>query len=251
MLPLPAVPAGDSWAVFLDVDGTLLDIADAPHRVVVNDRILRLLRSLLRRHDGAVALVSGRSVADLDRLFEPEILPAAGLHGAERRDARGVLHRHIPNGRLDALRGALAAFEAEHPGTLVEDKGAALALHYRLAPGAASAARRCLEAEVGRMGGDFVLQEGKCVLEIKPAGVTKATAIAEFMREEPFAGRGPVFLGDDLTDEDGFGLVKSMGGLAIAVGERPGTRADFGLPDVGAVLGWLESFATMAPQVHP
>lgn len=243
MLPVPASLTGASWAVFLDVDGTLLDIADAPDRVHVHPRVLELLGALRTVTDGAVALVSGRSIADLDGLFEPLALTAAGLHGAERRDASGRLHVHAPDPRLGEVLATLSRWSQAHPGTLVEDKGGALALHYRLAPDHEAAARAVVDRVLDVLGTDFMLQHGKCVLEIKPSGVSKATAIREFMQEPPFAGRRPVFVGDDVTDEDGFEYVRRQGGVAVTVGERPSEHAGWRLPDVTAVLEWLEAYA--------
>jgi trehalose 6-phosphate phosphatase len=241
MFPHPASHLGGAWAFFLDVDGTLLDIAEAPDRVVVSDRVLTLLADLSVASGRALALVSGRSIADLDRLFVPLELPVAGLHGAERRDAAGRLHRSIVNGRLGAARAALEAFSGEHPGTLLENKGVALALHFRSAPQAEGAARAAVAGLLPALAPDFVLQEGKCVLEIKPAGASKSRAIGEFMADAPFAGRRPVFIGDDITDEDGFRAVNALGGLSILVGERSGTAATHRLPAVDDVLHWLSA----------
>lgn len=244
MLPAPARLSGGSWAVFLDVDGTLLDIADAPDRVHVHPRVLDLLAALRRASGGAVALVSGRAIADLDALFEPLELPVAGLHGAQRRDGAGRLHLQPADPRLERAREQLLAWSAGHPGTLVEDKDGAIAVHFRQAPAAEQYARRLLQGVLRELGGDFVLQEGKCVLEIKPSGVSKATAIREFMREPPFAGRRPLFLGDDVTDEDGFETVRALGGMAVTVGERPSQHAQWCLADVGAALDWLEGYVS-------
>lgn len=244
MLPVPARPTGASWAFFLDVDGTLLDIAEAPDRVHVHPRVLEVLDALRAVTGGAVALVSGRAIRDLDALFEPLELPVAGLHGAQRRDAEGRLHLHPPDPRLGDVRNSLLRWSKTHPGTLVEDKEGAIALHFRQAPEAEQAARRRVGDVLEDLEGDFVLQEGKCVLEIKPSGVSKATAIREFMAEPPFAGRQPVFLGDDVTDEDGFELVRQLGGLAVAVGERESEHAQWRLPDVASVLDWLGRYTT-------
>ena len=239
MLPVPARLTGGSWSFFLDVDGTLLDIADAPDLVHVDERLPGLLAALRRASDGAVALVSGRSIADLDRLFAPLALAVAGLHGAERRDASGRVHYQAADPRLQQTATRLAAWSEAHPGTLVEDKGGAIAVHYRMAPGSAPEARTAIETALAALGGDYVLQEGKCVFEIKPAGANKAQAIERFMVEPPFAGRRPVFVGDDVTDEDGFRAVRRMGGVAVVVGGRPGTAAQFALADVAAVQEWL------------
>ncbi|HEY5634649.1 MAG TPA: trehalose-phosphatase [Burkholderiaceae bacterium] len=239
MLPEAAPLTGGSWAMFLDVDGTLLDIADAPDLVHVDKGLLRLLDSLVRANEGAVALVSGRSIADLDKLFSPLILPAAGLHGAERRDARRNVHRQPVDPRLRQVERELARWSLSRPGTLVEDKGGAVALHYRLAPGEEVAARKLIRTVASSLGDDYVVQSGKRVVEIKPSGVSKATAIGEFMREAPFAGRRPVFVGDDATDEDGFLAVRDLGGLAVGVGEREFHHASCRLADVRAVEDWL------------
>jgi len=251
MSPHPAHHLGGAWAFFLDVDGTLLDIAEAPDRVVVSERVLTLLADLSVASSRALALVSGRSIADLDRLFSPLELPVAGLHGAERRDAAGQRHRMTVNGRLAAARKALAAFSAEHAGTLLEDKGVALALHFRGAPQAERDAWVAVERLLPALAPDFVLQEGKCVLEIKPAGASKSRAIGEFMAEAPFAGRRPVFIGDDITDEDGFRAVNALGGLSILVGERDNTVATHHLPAVDDVLAWLSARACGHTEARP
>jgi len=240
MLPVPAPLTGDFWAFLLDVDGTLLEIAAAPDLVRVHPRLLRLVDGLHRASCGALALISGRSIADLDRLFAPLVLPAAGLHGAERRDARGVVHRRPDDLRLREACREIDAWCASRPGALVEDKGGAVALHYRRSPALETAARALLQGLLGRLGSDYVLQEGKFVLELRPSGFSKATAIRQFMSEAPFAGRRPLFVGDDITDEDGFAAVLELGGLAVVVGSGEGSRATHGLPDVPAVQEWLE-----------
>jgi trehalose 6-phosphate phosphatase len=244
MLPVPARLTGGPWAFFLDVDGTLLDIADAPDLVHVDAPLLNLLDSIKRVSAGAVALVSGRSIADLDRLFEPLKLSAAGLHGAERRDAQGRLHLRPADARLQRVRGALQAWAVARPGTLVEDKGGAVALHYRLAPGEEAAARELVERVAADLGGDYVVQEGKFVTEVRPAGVSKATAIRQFMTEQPFTGLRPVFVGDDVTDEDGFMAVRDLQGLAVVVGARRQSHATHCLADVQAVQAWLGDWLT-------
>ncbi len=251
MLSKPAVPVTGAWAVFLDVDGTLIEIAATPDRVQVRSRVREVLQALAVRQQGALALVSGRGLADIDRLLAPLVLPTAGLHGAERRDAAGGLHRSVRGRALDGARARLAEFVRLHPGTLLEDKGAAIALHFRQAPDCASVARQAVQSEIQTLQGEFVLQEGKCVLEIKPAGVSKASAIEAFLEEPPFRTRRPLFIGDDVTDEDGFSVVRAQGGLAVAVGDRPGTNAQFGLPDVDAVLSWLEELAASPAGVLP
>jgi len=233
------------WALFLDVDGTLLEHADHPQDVHVETRLLALLRDLLRESGGAVALISGRSVADLDRLFAPLVFPAAGQHGTERRSADGSMHRHRPpTDRLESAARSLARLSAAHSGLVVENKGMSLALHYRLAPALEQLAHREMSAAVAALGEGFELQAGKFVFEIKPGGRDKGSAIAEFMAEPPFAGRTPAFLGDDLTDEYGFALVNGSGGHSIKVGAGP-SAARWRLEGAAAVGDWL------ADALHP
>lgn len=234
-------------ALFLDVDGTLLEIAAAPDRVVVPARLRPLLTELLGEMGGALALVSGRSIAQLDALFRPSVVACAGLHGLERRDARGVLHRPAVNDdRLERARKFLAAMVAVNPGLLLENKDATLAIHYRQAPALEAVARRVVQQAREILGSDYCLLEGKMVLELKPDGFSKSMAIAAFLREPPFEGRKPIFVGDDRTDEDGLSYVQNLGGLAIHVGrEHSGSEAEWRLPDVPAVHAWLE--AIVAP----
>ncbi len=231
----------DDWALFLDVDGTLLEIAPIPAAVRVPKRAIGVLASLHPRLDGAIALVTGRRIADLDALFAPLRLPAAGVHGAERRDAVGNVTVAERGARLAPARRVLAAWQAAHAGTVLEDKGAALALHYRATPEWEVEARRAVIEALAALGPDFHLQEGKKVLEIKANATGKGSAIETFMEEPPFRGRCPVFIGDDLTDEDGFDAVNRLGGHSIAVGldNRP-TRARWRLRDEQDVLSWLE-----------
>lgn len=242
--PLPPWNAG--WALFLDVDGTLLEIEEHPDDVRARPRLKVLVEHALNALGGALALVSGRSIASLDSVFAPLVLPAAGLHGLERRGADGRVH--YPSGfagRLGEARCRLMHFVESNPGLLLEDKGAALALHFRAAPDLADAAGRAMEAARAQLGEDFHVQRGKMVLELKPGGEDKGTAVAAFMREPPFAGRLPVFVGDDVTDEDGFRTVNGMGGLSVRVGSLPpgqaATVARHSAASVDAVLDWLES----------
>jgi trehalose 6-phosphate phosphatase len=230
----------DDWALFLDVDGTLLEIAATPVAVRVPSRAIRVLAVLHLKLHGAVAFVSGRPVDDLDRLFAPVRLPAAGVHGAERRDSVGAMHRAAHGAGLAPARQLLRAWGAAHAGAFVEDKGTAVALHYRTAPGLEPAARRVAADALAAVGAGFHLQQGKMVLEIKPDSVSKGHAIAAFMQEPPFHGCVPVFVGDDLTDEDGFEVVDRLGGHSIAVGLGRSTRARWRLRDERAVLDWLE-----------
>lgn len=230
------------WAVFLDVDGTVLKIAPTPDAVEVSDSLRHVLDKLRPLLGGALALVSGRTIADLDYLFAPLHLPTAGLHGQERRDARGKVHREDKRAALEDIKATLEDFASNHAGVLIEDKTHAVAVHYRQAP----KAKRKLRAEVQRLveaRADLQILDGKMVFEIRPRGIDKGTAIKAFLAEPPFVGRQPIFLGDDVTDEDGFAFVNSKGGHTIRVGGRGKTAARFRLPNVTAVIEWLEWLA--------
>ena len=252
----PAVPvelAGAAPALnarsclFLDIDGTLLEIVDRPDAVRVDPELRRLLRALHGATQGALALISGRPVAEIDTLFGSSRFCVAGQHGAERRDSVGRVHRHRPPraglGLAEAER-QLRHLVAAYPELVLEDKGINLALHYRRAPGLVGIVREAIEGLVVSLGAEFEMQAGKMVFEIKPSRVDKGTAIAEFMQEAPFRGRTPVFVGDDLTDESGFALVNRLGGVAIKVGDGP-SAARCRLAHAGAVRAWLEEFVRM------
>jgi trehalose 6-phosphate phosphatase len=204
---------------------------------------LQLLQDAAAVCDGAVALISGRSLAQLDALFAPRVWPAAGLHGVERRDAHGQVHAHPGSQPIpDAIRKALAEIVERHPGLLLEEKGAAVALHYRLAAEAVEVRlqRELDELIAAHANGALQVQPGSYVLELKPAGVTKAHAIEEFLAEAPFAGRTPLFAGDDLTDLDGFGAVERHGGVSVAVGPR--VQAMINVSIAAELLGLLRDF---------
>ncbi len=235
---LPPKPSSD-WAYFLDVDGTLLGIAPNPNAVRVEQSLLNLLERL-HRASGAVALISGRAISDLDRRIANR-MPRAGQHGLERRDATGRLHLHAtPTEAKDRIRAALAPWLERHPGLLLEDKGVTLALHYRQEPELEDQMIALMEKLVAEAGDGLVMQKGKCVVEAKPANFDKGTAIEEFLGEAPFKGRHVVFIGDDLNDEHGFAVVNRIGGVSIKVGPEP-TCARYRLPDVEAVRRWLAS----------
>lgn len=237
--PLPAPRRG--WAYFFDIDGTLVDFADSPAGVRLDGDLGPLIERLYGAADGAVALISGRAIADIDALFPGLRLPAAGQHGIERRDATGRVSRHaFPSQLLDQAYARLTAAVARHPGLLLEHKGLSLALHYRRAPRLAGLAHRLMHALQTRMGSHFCLQTGKRVVEMKPAGKDKGVAVREFMQEPPFQGRTPVYVGDDMTDEYGFAAVNRLDGYSVKVG--PGrTAANWRVADVEAVLAWLDT----------
>jgi len=228
-----------NWAYFLDVDGTLINIADTPEAVLVDQTLLDLIENLHRASGGAMALVSGRMIADLQSRIKLPQLPLAGLHGLERRDSSGRLWIHAaPPATKSAIKEALAPVLARHPGLLLEDKGLTLALHYRLAPKLAGYVHRFMGRFANAPEQGLELQRGKYVVEIKPAGIDKGTAVAEYLAEAPFKDRRPVFIGDDLNDEHGFAEVNKLDGISIKVGKGP-SCARFRLPDVEAVHHWL------------
>jgi len=235
---LPPKPCIES-AFFLDVDGTLLDIADTPDAVRVDKTLLDLIGRLNQASGGAIALVSGRSLSDLEGLLGMSRVPMAGQHGLERRDAAGRLWIHAARPAAKcAIKEALAPVLVRHPGLLLEDKGLTLALHYRLAPHLAAYAQRLMTRLAQEAGRELEIQKGKRVVEIKPARIDKGAAVAEYMAESPFRGRSPVFIGDDLNDEHGFAEVNKLGGTSIKVGKGT-TCARFRLSNVAAVRRWL------------
>lgn len=235
---LPPV-VGLDCAFFLDVDGTLLEIAETPNAVRVDADLLRLLERLYRATGGAVALVSGRAISDLDRRLGGLRMPRAGQHGLERRDATGRLWLHAtPPEAKRRIQEELAPALERHPGLLLEDKGFTLALHYRLEPELEDFANETMERLVAEAGGGLITQKGKCVIEAKPGGFDKGTAIEEFLAEAPFKGRRPVFLGDDLNDEHGFAFLNGIDGVSVKVGEGE-SCARYRLPDVPAARRWL------------
>jgi len=234
----PPLHAG--CALFLDIDGTLAELAPSPDAVQIDHAVVAAIPQISTTLGGALALITGRSITGADRLFQDLILPIAGQHGCERRDANGTLHLHAPaKATLAKLRKLFSDLASRHPGLLLEDKGATLALHYRQAPELASHVHRTLRSETEEVAAaGYELQPGKQLLEIRPDGRDKGTAISDFMRERPFAGRLPVFVGDDRGDEHGFIVVKRMRGWSVKVG--PGrTAARYRLADIAAVQQWL------------
>lgn len=243
---LPAPPfLSDACALFLDVDGCLVGFEDDPASVRIESSLVARLDAVAARLGGALALVSGRSIASLDRLFAPALFAAGGLHGLERRGAMTPAVCAVPVPVFDpvlwrTLVTDARAWLAGYPGARVEDKERTLALHWRAAPEAEDRARAFARQALARLPG-YELQPGNRVLELRPAGTDKGCAIAAFLREPPFAGRRPVFAGDDLTDEHGFALVNERAGISIVVGDRRPTSAKYRLADPAAVRGWLEA----------
>ena len=240
-----APPLDPRSALFLDVDGTLLEIAPRPELVQVPDGLPSLMVRLSAEREGALALISGRPLAQLDRLFQPWQGAAAGLHGLQRRRADGILDCVVDGASasaLDRLRPKLAALAADGTGLILEDKGGTLALHYRAAPQREAEIRAVVEALHRETASVLRLITGKMVVEFQPRSADKGRAIAAFLAEPPFVGRRPIFVGDDTTDEDGFAEICRRGGLAVRVAPLDGaTAANYRLPTVEAVLAWLAS----------
>ncbi len=212
----------NEYAILLDIDGTLLDLAPTPREVWVPPDLAATLNRLLDKTEGTLALVSGRSLNDIDLIFAPSQFPAVGGHGAEMRlstDSEAVATHAPPMDK--ELKRRLAAIARLSPGILLEDKGYSLALHYRLAPHAEKAiyeAVSLIRADLPTA--PIEVLPGKCVVEIKHSGFTKATGVTELLAHEPFQGRRPIFVGDDVTDESVFAIIPDFGGLAFSVGRR-------------------------------
>ena len=231
-------------ALFLDLDGTLLDFATEPKGVEVSERVRDLLGRLHAFTDGAIALVSGRTMDDLDRLLAPDKFPVAAVHGLELRDGEGqVTRRNADSEVLDRIERTLRHFVDENAETLLEHKGASLALHYRKRPELEEAAIAMVKSTLSEVGSSLQVLCGNKVVEIKPEGEDKGSAIVRLMRKAPFRGRTPVFIGDDATDEDGFRTVNALGGVSVKVNSGE-TAAAARLPDVDAVLNWLEELVS-------
>jgi trehalose 6-phosphate phosphatase len=228
----------------LDVDGTLIELTDSPFDTRADAELKVLLGEVAERLGGALALVSGRSIEYLDALFAPLRLPAAGLHGVERRKASGVMHgASFVDSQLDPARLALNALVKAHPGTLLEDKGRTVAVHFRMAPQFESTVREAVAAVASQLNSNYHIQEGNMMFEIKPRGFTKDSAVKAFMQEPPFSGRKPVFVGDDLTDQAAFKAVEDQGGLSIAVGDR--VHGQYRIENAAAVRAWLKGIAAL------
>jgi trehalose 6-phosphate phosphatase len=228
----------DNSALFVDFDGTLADIAPRPDAVALPTGMVELLATLHRRLSGALAVVSGRPITQLDAFLAPLQLPAAGLHGAERRSASGIVTR-LPEADLGHVVADLQALAALHAGLLVETKPGAVALHYRLAPDCESLVRQAMQDALQRSPG-MALMHGKMVIEMKPAQASKGRAIEAFMAEPPFANRLPLFAGDDTTDESGFAVVQAAGGTGIKIGPGP-TLAQHRLDTPTCLHTWLQA----------
>ncbi|UIJ72481.1 trehalose-phosphatase [Aurantimonas sp. HBX-1] len=225
-------------AVFLDFDGTLVELVDDPEAVAIAPAALARLEALRAELSGALAIVSGRRIEDIDRFLSPLRLAAAGVHGLERRLLPdGPVERLAGPETLDAVRAALAPTLRREPRLTLEDKGTALVLHYRTAPDLGDCAVQAMAAATeGR--DDLVVMQGDNIVEVHPSGMDKGIAVADMLRQPPFAGRVPVYVGDDTTDEFALRHVRDAGGLSVKVGTKASV-AEHRLDDVAAVHRWL------------
>jgi len=225
--------------LFLDLDGTIAPIMPRPHDVVPAPARTALLKRLGERLDGRLAIVSGRTIAEVDRVLEGSIAAVAGVHGLERRRADGRLERARPDQALDIVRAELPNLLSRYPGLITEDKGLSLTIHFRGLPQAGPAVEAFAHDIAART--NLVLQPGDTVAELRGPGAGKGAAIRAFMNETPFAGARPIHLGDDQTDEDGFAAARALGGFGILVGPERPTAATHRLASVDAVMEWLQA----------
>lgn len=235
----PLIGDPEAHALFLDFDGTLVDIAERPDLTRLPAATHGLMPRLYDRFGGALAIITGREIPAIDQFLTPHLLPVAGVHGLMRRDAAGAIHEADGARAFDASTAAsITALLSNTPGVLVEIKPGSAAIHYRSAP---EAAPHCHSAAlaVAASHPDLHVLPGKMVFEVKPKNHNKGTVIRTFMAEPPFAGRVPVFIGDDTTDEDGFRVVNELGGISIKVGEGESV-ASFRLAGPDSVAAWLE-----------
>jgi trehalose 6-phosphate phosphatase len=233
----PPLSLLEGAALFLDFDGTLVELASAPDAISISPSVAPLLKMLDERLEGRLALISGRSIADLEKHLDCAGLAVSGSHGFELRLRNGSV---APLGRgvdLSEVRETLTAFAASVPGVLLEEKPFGIALHYRQAPEAEEGARDVAGKLAAKAG--FVLQEGKMVFELRPTGADKGDALRAFMAEPDFAGARPIFVGDDMTDEHAFEAAAELGGGGVLVGPPRATAAKWRLEGVDAVIDWL------------
>ncbi|HEV7384470.1 MAG TPA: trehalose-phosphatase [Phenylobacterium sp.] len=238
--PAPKPLQLEATALFLDLDGTLAPIASRPQDVGPDPRRTSLLERLALKLDGRLAVVSGRTLADVDRILEGRVTAVGAVHGLVLRDPDGMVHATPPHPDLADAAEGFSAFAARDPGLIVEEKdGLSVALHFRQASRHAQAARACARALAARTG--LILQEGAMVEELRTPGARKGDCVRAFMAKAPFVGAEPVFAGDDVTDEDGFEAAQSLGGIGVRVGLARPTAARFELIGVEAALAWLEA----------
>jgi trehalose 6-phosphate phosphatase len=236
-MKMPPVSLLEGAALFLDFDGTLVELAETPDSIEVEPRLPKLLRQVAKRLGGRIGIISGRSIADIERHMDCTGLALSGSHGLELRLPNG---EHIPLSAavdLTEARERIAEFAAPVPGLLVEEKPSSIAVHFRQAPAEGERVKEFLSKLARRKG--LALQAGKMVLELRPKGADKGDALRAFMAEPEFDGARPLFVGDDVTDEDAFEAAAAMGGAGILVGPERSSAAQWRLPDVASVARWL------------
>tara|TARA_R110002124_G_scaffold114535_42_gene269620 strand:- start:4283 stop:5059 length:777 start_codon:yes stop_codon:yes gene_type:complete len=233
-------------AIFTDFDGTLVDLAETPEGVDVPDTLASQLERTARDHNAAFAVLTGREIAEIDRFLSPLVLPIAGAHGTQRRRADGIVEAIDPASLAgaEAIASAIQPFAQAHPELILEIKQGAVAMHFRQAPELEAEVLQTMREAVAAQD-HFVLVPGKMVLEARPKGVSKGDALRAFMLEEPFIGRTPVFIGDDVTDEDGFIAAQDLGGIGIKLGEGD-TAARMRIADVNSVRALLQGLGDIA-----
>ncbi|MDR3515854.1 MAG: trehalose-phosphatase [Azospirillaceae bacterium] len=247
-------PGQRNWALFLDVDGTLVGPSEPPEAARIAPQLHPVFRTLMAATDGAVALVSGRAISSLDQVFAPFVLPAAGQHGMERRTSRGeLIQEPVDRTILDALIAHLTRYVATRPGLEIDIKNISVGLDYRLAPAYAAEAADFFQDLIDREAPGFHVQRGKTISEARLLSATKGRAIEAFMAESPFCNRVPVFLGDDLPDEDGFVTTNRLGGVSVRVGADPvTTAAQWRIDSIAEVHDWLKNLAaTIGDKAQP
>jgi trehalose 6-phosphate phosphatase len=235
----PAALSLERTALFLDLDGTLAPIASRPQDVKPNPRVTQLIERLSAGLQGRLAVLSGRTLADVDRILEQRVQAVACVHGLIRRTPDGELLDRTPHPELPAAEHDFREFAQQDSGLIVEEKGHSVALHYRLAPGFAEKAVALAQAVAARTG--LALQLGHMVAELRTPGSSKGDSLRQFMAAPPFNGATPVFVGDDLTDEPAFEAAAALGGFGVLVGPPRPTAARWRMADVNAVLDWLEA----------
>ncbi|MGO9391110.1 trehalose-phosphatase [Rhodoblastus sp.] len=239
---LPLIKDLEQYCVFLDFDGTLVEIEDRPDDVRIDRPMLQLIERLRDKVGRALALVSGRDIHVIDRMLYPLVLPVAGVHGLQRRDASGRLHSPIiDQSVVEAIEARVEAEFQSEPGVVIERKTGAVAIHFRLRP---DFEKKCqaLARKILRERPDLHMIQGKMVCEIRLQGNDKGAVIATFLEERPFKGRIPIFVGDDATDEPGFVIVNACGGLSIKIGEGP-TAARYRAANIQELYNWLDALA--------
>jgi len=235
--------------MFLDFDGTLVEIAEKPDAVFLAETTRASLVRLQQALGGALAVVTGREIDVVDAMLAPFRCPVAGVHGLTRRDAEGRMHGiRVDTRVLDAAQQRLDGLAQRYPGVLIERKSHAIAVHYRKRPELEAPCRAVME-EIVALAPEMHLVSGKMVIEARPAGADKGTSVADFMTEAPFAGRRPLFAGDDVTDEDAFRAVNDLDGITIKIGGGE-SRARHRFDDTAAFLRWLEASADALQKGH-